>query len=115
MQEKFHTRFNDFTFIVKTPGESKCEIVKKDVVLLHSGKVDYSEIFKEFKGSLFCSSLDSDFSYIVELYKGPISFDCVAIDREDVNFRSLQWLKEEILKEFTSRFPEEIFYDLFFI
>jgi hypothetical protein len=115
MQEKIHTKFDDFTFIVKTPGESKCQLIKKDALLVHSKSVNYFETFEEFNGGLFCSSLDPNFDEIVKLYKGPVSFECIAIDRPDVTYRSLEWLKEEMLKEFSTRFPEDTFYDLYFI
>jgi hypothetical protein len=115
MAQRHYTKFNDFTFIVKTPGESKCEIVVKDAVLSHSNSYDYFDLFQEFNGALFCSSTDPNFESVVNLYNGPVSFECIAIDRHDVTYRSLEWLKEEMLKEFQKRFPQEEFYDLIFI
>jgi hypothetical protein len=115
MAETYYTKFDDFAFIVKTPGESRCQVIAKDVVLTHSNDFDYYELFEEFNGSLFCSSADSNFESIVNLYNGPISFECIAIDRDDVTHRSLQWLKDELLKELQSRYPEEQFHELIFI
>ena len=110
-----YTKFDDFAFIVKTPSESKCQVITKSVILTHSNDFDYYELFEEFNGSLFCSSVDPNFESIVNLYNGPISFECIAIDRDDVSHRSLEWLKEELLKELRERYPESEFYDLLFI
>jgi hypothetical protein len=110
-----YTKFTDFAFIVKTPGESKCKVITKDLLLLHSKYFDYYELFEEFNGALFCSSSDSDFDSLVSLYNGPISFECIAIDRSDVNSNSFEWLKDELLTELGNRYPEETFHDLIFI
>lgn len=115
MAETYYTKFDDFAFIVKTPGESRCQVIAKDVVLTHSNDFDYYELFEEFKGSLFCSSADPDFESIVNLYNGRISFECIAIDRDDVTYRSFNWLKEELLKELKERFPQSEFYELLFV
>ena len=115
MAETYYTKVDDFAFIVKTPGESRCQVIAKDVVLTHSDDFDYYQLFEEFNGSLFCSSSDPDFESIVHLYNGPISFECIAIDRDDVTYRSLNWLKEELLKELGERFPNTEFHELIFI
>lgn len=115
MEKKFVTVFKDFLFIIKAPGAPGCKIIKKDLILSHSNDFDYYETFEEFNNSLFCSSTDTDFEEIVKLYKGPITFDCIAIDRVDVTYRSFDWLIEELLEELNKRYPEVEFYDLFFV
>ncbi len=115
MQVKNFTQFKDFKFIVKKSGEAKCKIVTSDIVLTHSDADDYSEFFDEFNGSLFCSSADPDFEKVLELYNSPVSFDCIAIDRIDVDYENLEWLESELLDELAKRYPNEEFYNILFL
>lgn len=115
MQDKTFTLFKDFTFIVKSPGISKCKVIKKDLLLTHLTATSYHEFFDEYDGSLFCSSADNDFEEILKLYNSPVSFDCIAIDRIDVSSMNFDWLAEEFLDELRGKFEEEEFYELYFI
>lgn len=120
MISRKYTKYDGFSFIVKTPGDSKCRVISTDIVLTHSNDIDYFELFEEFNGALFCSSADPDFESIVSLYNGPVSFECIAVDRDDISHRSLQWLKDELLKELRRRYTthdvgSDVFYDLIFI
>jgi len=109
------TEFKNFNFIVKTPEEPKCQVVTKQILLLHREERDYREVLSEYNGSLFCSSSDNDFEEVLKLYNSPVSFDCIAIDRVDVNPFELTWLQEELLEEFEKRFTDDEFYGLYFI
>lgn len=115
MQDKTFTYYTGLTFIVKTPGLSKCKIITKDILLTHFTRGPYHDFFDEYNNSLFCSSADNDFDEILKLYNSPVSFDCIAIDRVDVNSENLDWLAEEFLEELKSKYEEEEFYELFFI
>jgi hypothetical protein len=115
MANKNFTHYKDFSFIVKKPGEAKCKLVSTDLVLTHSETDDYSEFFDEFNGALFCSSTDNDFEKVLELYNSPVSFDCIAIDRIDVDYASLDWLEKELLDELGKRYENEYFYDILFL
>lgn len=109
------TEFEKFNFIVKTPEESKCQVVSKRLILLHKEERDYREAINEYNNSLFCSSADNDFEEVLKLYNSPVSFDCIAIDRVDVNPYELTWLQEELLEELTKNFEDDEFYGLYFI
>lgn len=115
MSKHYYTSFNNFRFIVKTPNEAKCRILSKSIILTHEQQRDYSEFIEEYNNSLFCSSTDENFEEVLKLYNSPVSFDCIAIDSIDVNAYDLKWLAEEMLDEFSKRFPDDIFYDLYFI
>lgn len=115
MDTQNFTEFNRFNFIVKTPEESKCSVVSKQLILIHREERDYREVLQEYNGSLFCSSSDTDFEEVLKLYNSPVSFDCIAIDRVDVNPYDLSWLQEELLEEFTKRFEDDEFFGLHLI
>jgi len=115
MEQKNFTHYRDFSFIVKKSGDPKCRVVSTDLVLTHSVMDDFSEFFDEFNGSLFCSSADPDFERVLDLYNSAVSFDCIAIDRIDVDYENLDWLSNELLDELKKKYQGEEFYDIIFL
>lgn len=118
MNQLNHTLIKDFTFIVKQPYDSKCAVIVKDIMLLHKSETyafDYESVISEFTGCLWASSSDPDFNKLMELYSGPIKFECIAIETPDINQYEFSWLSHEITEELKKQFPEDEIYGVLFL
>ena len=110
------TVIKNFKFIVKQINDSKCRMVVKDLILSHKlDSYEYEKVLKEYNGCLFVSKHDPDFDRAMELYKSPLSFDCVSVDALDINAYTFDWLANEILQDFKLTYPQDEFYSVLFI
>jgi hypothetical protein len=115
MENQNFTVLKNFSFIVKQPNQSKCEVVTKDLIMTHeSESYEYEKVLREFNGCLFVSSQDPDFDKVMALYNSPVSFDCVSVDSLDINPYMFDWLSREILQYFTTNYPHDKFYSVLF-